>query len=82
MQGNGNDQVEAHPGESGIFHGFGEHLRERMTEVSLMAVLEFVDKPADKSATAISGDRGIEMENSMGAIRAMERLRDCAEEWF
>src|SRR5205823_11776335 len=82
MEWNGNDHIETAAAQPCVPHRFAQPGGEGMTQLALPAVLEFVHEFADEAATAISGDRAVEMQSAMLAVRATERLRDRAGEWL
>jgi hypothetical protein len=47
-----------------------------MTEVNLTVVLKFVDDVANDSASAVRGDRCVEVNRAMGTVRAAKRSVD------
>jgi hypothetical protein len=53
-----------------------------MAKMHLPAVFEIENHAANDSATPIGGDRGVEMEYAMCAIRAIERTADRAGKRF
>lgn len=79
MERDWHDHVETAAAQPRIIQRFAKPFRERVTKMALPAVLEVVDELANEAAAAISGDSGVEMQKTMRAIRATERLRDRAK---
>src|SRR5881394_406380 len=53
-----------------------------MAEMALLPVFKLVEDLADQTAAAVRGDRAIEVEGAMFAVRATEGLRDRAGKWL
>jgi hypothetical protein len=78
MQRDGNDQVEMLATQPRVIQVFAEPGGERVTEMTLPPVFEFVDELANDPATPVGRDGRIEMQNAVLAIGATECLRDRA----
>ena len=78
VQGDGNDQVEPPAVQPRIAHGFAEPFGEWVPQMALAPVFEVVHEFAHQSAAAVGRDGRLEMQRTMFAIRAAERLRDRA----
>ena len=82
MKRNGHNDVETTTVETGIDETFRKPGRNRKAQVALTAILELVKNTADEAAAPVRCDRAIEMQGSMFAVCAAERLRNRAGKWF
>src|SRR5438309_3417672 len=82
MQANGNDRVGTTFAEAFIVERCHQPARDQMAKVNLAAVFKIEDHVANDSAAAVSGNRGVEMEDAMGAVSAGKCGGDRAAERF
>src|SRR2546428_13458562 len=82
MQRDWNQKIESAFAEPFIVESREEPARHQMAQMHLPAVFEIEDHPPNNPAAAIGGDRRIEVDRAVGAIRTSERPLDCAGKWF
>src|SRR6266852_6279875 len=82
MQRHGNDDIKMMAANALVIDGGAEPARHEMAQMHLPAVFEIENDTANNSATAISSDRGVEVQGAMRAIRAIKRTGDRAGEWL
>ena len=82
MQRHRDDDVEAAALETRIFEALDEPAGDRVPQVHLPSVLEFVNQFANNAAAAKNGNGGLEVKLPLVAIRACETLGDLPRKRF
>src|ERR1041384_2180696 len=70
MKRHWNEEIEVAVAETGIAQSFAQPEADRMAEMALPRVLELMNEPANQTAAAVGGDRGISGKDPPHAIRA------------
>ena len=82
MEGHRHNQIEVPAAEARIVQRFAQPLADRVTQVALFRVFEFVHNFANQAAAPIRRDSAIEMQDPVLAVRTAEGLGNGALEWF
>src|SRR2546430_15349963 len=77
MKRDWNDEMEMALAQPRIVHRLPQPFRDGMPQLYLAIVFELQNDKTNQAAAAISGDRSVESECSIRAVRAGELTIDC-----
>src|SRR5882724_2332583 len=77
MQRNGHDRIETAFAKTFVVEGGHQPARDQMAKMNLACVFKIENDVANDSAVSVSRNRGIEMEDAMGAVGAGKGGGNC-----
>src|SRR5205085_6083800 len=78
MQRNGNDRIETAFAKTLVVERGHQPARDQMAKMNLASVFKIENDVANDSAASVSRNRGVEMEDAMGAVGAGKDGGNCA----
>src|SRR5213082_3155450 len=78
MQRNGNDRIETAFAKTFVVERGHQPARDQMAKMNLASVFKIENDVANDSAASESRNRGVEMEDAMGAVGAGKGGGNCA----